>query len=105
MWTSYSDLFLGLSVIFLLLYVTASLRQGTDGVRQALENKQLAKQNADLKEQLKVYNSLKNHYMEDQASNDEQQTYEMLMKQLDLLQDQASDEKDKLQAQAKENEN
>ena len=29
-WTSYSDLFLGLSSIFLMLYVVASLRTGTD---------------------------------------------------------------------------
>lgn len=104
MWTSYSDLFLGLSVIFLLLYVTASLRQGTDGIRQFIENKQLAKQNEDLKQQLKVYNSLKQNYLETQAVQEEQETYDMLMSKLELLQDEASEEKVKLRQAANENE-
>jgi myosin heavy subunit len=104
MWTSYSDLFLGLSVIFLLLYVTASLRQGTDGIRQFLDNKQLTKENQDLKQQLKVYESLKQDYLETQAAQGEQETYDMLMKKLDLLQDEASQEKNKLREAATENE-
>ncbi len=103
MWTSYSDLFLGLSVIFLLLYVTASLRQGTDGVRQYIENRQLAKDNDDLKQQLKVYNSLKQNYLETQAAQDEQQTYDTLMGKLELLQDEANQEKTKLEQAAAEN--
>ncbi len=41
-WTSYSDLFLGLSTIFLLLYVTASLRTGTEGLRNQIENQKLS---------------------------------------------------------------
>jgi chromosome segregation ATPase len=103
MWTSYSDLFLGLSVIFLLLYVTASLRQGTDGIRQHLDNQQLSKQNEDLKQQLKVYESLKQDYLANQASKDEQQTYENLMSKLKLLQDDANQEKANLQKAAQEN--
>lgn len=104
MWTSYSDLFLGLSVIFLLLYVTASLRQGTDGIRQFLNNKELEKENSDLKQQLKVYDSLKNNYLNNQSSESEQETYDMLMKKLELLQDDANNEKNELLVKAKENE-
>lgn len=104
MWTSYSDLFLGLSVIFLLLYVTASIRQGTDGVKQFIENKQLTKKNEDLRQQLKVYESLKQNYLETQAQQSEQETYDMLMKKLALLQEEAKDEKDRLREAAKENE-
>lgn len=104
MWTSYSDLFLGLSVIFLLLYVTASLRQGTDGIRQFLDNKQLTKENQDLKQQLKVYESLKQNYLETQAQQGEQETYDMLMSKLELLQDEANAEKNKLRQAATENE-
>lgn len=103
MWTSYSDLFLGLSIIFLLLYVSASLRQGTDGIKQAIENKQLVKQNEDLKQQMKVYENLKQDYLQKQASTDEQSNYEELMKQLNLLQDQAKDEKNQLRTKADEN--
>lgn len=104
MWTSYSDLFLGLSIIFLLLYVAASLRQGTDGILQYMENQQLVKKNQDLQQQIKVYENLKQNYLQNQASNEEQATYEMLMDKLSLLQDQASEEKNSLRAQALENE-
>ena len=104
MWTSYADLFLGLSVVFLLLYVSASLRQGTEGIRQYLNNKQLAKENEDLKEQLKVYNSLKQNYLESQANEDEQRTYETLMAKLDLLKEEANTEKVKLREAATDNE-
>jgi len=104
MWTSYSDLFLGLSVIFLLLYVTASLRQGTDGIRQYLENKQLTRQNEDLKQQLKVYESLKQNYLETQAQQNDQETYDMLMSKLDLLKEEQKEEKIKLRQAADENE-
>ena len=57
-WTSYSDLFLGLSSIFLLLYVVASLRTGTDGIRHSTENKKLKVEIQDLKNQLATYDSV-----------------------------------------------
>lgn len=104
MWTSYSDLFLGLSIVFLLLYVTASLKQGTDGIRQHFENQRLAKEAADLRQQIKVYETLKQDYLKQQASTEEQENYEELMKKLSLLQEEAKDEKTKLRLQAQENE-
>ena len=104
MWTSYSDLFLGLSIIFLLLYVTASLKQGTDGVRQQQENIRLVKQAEDLQQQIKVYETLKKDYLAQQASQDEQANYKELMDKLSLLQDDAKGEADALRKQAKENE-
>jgi outer membrane protein OmpA-like peptidoglycan-associated protein len=104
MWTSYSDLFLGLSIIFLLLYVTASLKQGTDGIRQQQDNQRLVKESEDLKQQIKVYETLKQDYLKNQASNDEQATYEELMGKLTLLQEKAKDEKDDLRRQAQDNE-
>src|SRR6185312_14647788 len=103
MWTSYADLFLGLSVIFLLLYVTASLRQGTDGIKQHIDNQQLTRENEDLKQQLKVYNSLKQNYLDTEASQDEQKTYETLMDKLNMLKDESAKEKTKLELQAEEN--
>ena len=104
MWTSYSDLFLGLSIIFLLLYVAASLRQGTDGVQQQQEMQRMAQQVVDLKQQIKVYDTLKQNYLETGASNDEQGTYKELMEKLTLLREDAKKEKDDLRAQATENE-
>ncbi|MBY0413691.1 MAG: hypothetical protein K2Q18_05980 [Bdellovibrionales bacterium] len=58
-WTSYSDLFLGLSCIFLLLYVVSSMRQGADTIKQQVVNEQLATEVSDLKNQLKAYEILK----------------------------------------------
>ncbi len=102
MWTSTSDLFLGLSVVFLLLYVSASLKQGTEGFQKQQEYKELTKLNQDLKEQIKVYDSLKKNYLETQASEGEKETYQKLMAQLDLLQDEAQQEKGALMKQAKD---
>ncbi|MBY0384935.1 microtubule-binding protein [bacterium] len=102
MWTSYSDLFLGLSVVFLLLYVSASLKQGTEGFQKQQEYKELTKINQDLKEQIKVYDSLKKNYLETQASEGEKETYQKLMAQLDLLQDESQKEKNELMKQAKQ---
>lgn len=103
-WTSYSDLFLGLSSIFLMLYVVSSLRSGTDGIKNAVENKKLKVEVQDLKNQLNTYESLKDNYMKTQANNSEVDEYTELMDKLSLLQDEAKNEKNKLREQAKENE-
>lgn len=102
-WTSYSDLFLGLSTIFLLLYVTASLRTGTDAIKNEVENQQLTMQVEELKNQLKMYESVKNDYLEKSAPKDEMQEYQELMDKLTLLQEDAKSEKDKLVQEALEN--
>lgn len=104
-WTSYSDLFLGLSTIFLLLYVTASLRSGTEGLRTEIENKKLATKVEEMEQQLKMYESVKNDYLQNQAQKSEVQEYEELMDKLTLLQEDAKTEKDRLIQDALENEN
>lgn len=103
-WTSYSDLFLGLSTIFLLLYVTASLRSGTEGLRTQLENEKLAMKVEEMENQLKMYESVKNEYLQQQASKSEVQEYQELMDRLTLLQEDAKSEKEKLLQQASDNE-
>lgn len=103
MWTSYSDLFLGLSIIFLLLYVSASLKQGTDGIQRQTDLKLLSKENEDLKKQIQAYETLKQDYMQTQASAGEQENYKELMDKLSLLQDEANEERKDLLAQASEN--
>ncbi len=102
-WTSYSDLFLGLSTIFLMLYVTASLRSGTEGLRSEVENQKLSMQVQELQHQLKMYESVKNEYLEKQAPKDEVQEYQELMDKLTLLQEDAKTEKEKLIQKALEN--
>jgi myosin heavy subunit len=102
-WTSNSDLFLGLSSIFLILYVVASLRSGTEGMNSATENKKLKVQIQDLQNQLKTYESVKEQYIQNQASKDEKSEYVELMDKLTLLKEEAKTEKDNLTKQAEEN--
>lgn len=102
-WTSYSDLFMVLSVVFLLLYVVASLRSGTNNIQKQMEHQKLAAEASDLKKQIQAYNALKDDYLEKEASKDEVQMYEELMSKLSLLQDEAHEEKRQLEAQAQEN--
>ncbi len=103
-WSSYSDLFMALSVIFLLLYVTASLRQGTSNIQQHMEYQRLQRQADDLRRQIQVYSALKEEYLEEDASQQEMEMYEQLMSRLELLQDEAKQEKEELRRQAQENE-
>lgn len=102
-WTSYSDLFLGLSCIFLLLYVVSSMRQGADTIKQQVVNEQLAMENNDLKNQLKAYEDIKNQYMQDQATVAEKDEYNELVDKLSLLQEENQSENDKLKRQLLEN--
>ena len=103
-WTSYSDLFLGLSTIFLLLYVTASLRTGTDAIQSKVENQKLAMQVEELQSQLKMYENVKQNYMETQASKSEVDEYQELMDKLTLLREDAKTDAEKLARQSLENE-
>lgn len=102
-WGSYSDLFMVLSFIFLMMYVTASLRSGANSIQQHIANKKTQRENDDLRAQIKAYDALKDETLKSE-SEEEQQVYEQLMDKLTLLQDQAKDEKIKLRKQALENE-
>lgn len=101
-WTSYSDLFLGMSVVFLLLYVTASLRTGTSGLHAQVENKKLTMQVQDLQNQLKMYDSVKKDYLQQEANPDESRQYNELMDKLSLLQEEAKDERNKIKNQVED---
>src|SRR6478672_4535533 len=103
-WTSYSDLFMVLSVVFLLLYVVASLRSGTSNIQSQIEHQKVKNENQDLRKQIQAYNALKDDYLEKEASADEARMYEELMSKLSLLQEEAKEEKRQLEAQANENE-
>jgi chromosome segregation ATPase len=102
-WTSYSDLFLGLSSIFLLLYVVASLRTGTDAVKSQAENQKLSQRVVELEQQIKMYESVKKDYLAQKASSSEVQEYQELMDKLTLLQSEADEEKRKLLEQSQDN--
>lgn len=103
-WTSYADLYTALSVVFLFLYIGSSLRQGAAGFSHTVEVQKLTKRNQELEEQVKVYTTLKDDYLANQAKESEQEVYQKLMSKLSLLRDEAKEEKDELRKKAKENE-
>ena len=74
------------------------------GFQQQQEYKKLTKKAADLEQQIKVYNTLKDEQLAKSSTDDEREVYEKLMGKLSLLQEEAKDEKDALRAKAKENE-
>ncbi|MCB0364719.1 MAG: hypothetical protein H6624_06830 [Bdellovibrionaceae bacterium] len=102
-WASYSDLFMMLSVVFLLLYVVTSLRTGTFGIQKNMEYQRITYENEDLKQQIKVYETLKEEHLQ-QSSQKDMQVYQELMGQLNLLSEESKEEKDQLRKQAQENE-
>lgn len=102
-WTSYADLFMMLSIVFLLMYVTSSLRSGSVGFQQQMEYKKLTEKAEGLSQQIKVYNTLKDEALK-KESDSEQEVYQKLMGKLSLLKDEARDEKIALRKKAKENE-
>ena len=67
-WTSYSDLFLGLSTIFLLLYVTSSLRTNTSGMKQQMEKEELNKKVQILETKVATYESMARDAMKKEAT-------------------------------------
>jgi outer membrane protein OmpA-like peptidoglycan-associated protein len=103
-WTSYADLFMMLSIVFLLMYVASALRSGSAGFQQQMEYKKLSQKAEGLEQQIKVYNTLKDESLRKDASASEQEVYKKLMGKLTLLQEDARSEKVALRAQAKENE-
>jgi outer membrane protein OmpA-like peptidoglycan-associated protein len=100
-WTSYSDLFLVLSVVFLLLFTVANIRSGTITMAQQTQLAQAKHEADDLKQQIKAYDVLKEDYVKNGASQDEIQAYHDLMDHMDLLASDAKKERDDLNAQAK----
>jgi myosin heavy subunit len=102
-WGSYSDLFMVLSFVFLMMYVVSSLRSGTSSIHQRIEQQKIARENNDLKAQIKAYNTLKDSALKDE-SQEEQEVYKQLMNKLTLLQDEAREEKTRLRQEAIENE-
>jgi chromosome segregation ATPase len=101
-WTSYSDLFLVLSVTFLLLYVVANLRGGAAAVVAQEQLRVSSARMSELEKQVKAYEVLKDDYIDKGASKDEVAMYRDLEDKLALLENQAQDEYEDAQAKARE---
>jgi myosin heavy subunit len=102
-WGSYSDLFMVLSFVFLMMYVVSSLKSGTTSIQQHLEQQKMTRENNELQAQIKAYNTLKDDALKEETQ-DEQEVYNELMYKLNLLQEVATEEKNQLRKRAMENE-
>ena len=101
-WTGYSDLFLVLSVVFLLLYVVSNLRSGTVSIASRSAVKAAQIESNELKRQIKTYEVLKDDYLKKGASQDEVEMYQELMGKLNLLEDGAKQESNTLYRKAQD---
>ncbi len=101
-WTSYSDLFLVLSVVFLLLFVVANLRSGTVSFSSHTQLTAQKMEVEDLRRQIKAYEVLKEDYLKQQASQEDISMYQELMGKLTLLEEDAKNERKQLFKAAKE---
>jgi chromosome segregation ATPase len=101
-WTGYSDLFLVLSVIFLLLYVVTNLRSGAMSIASRSQAQMSHQEAEDLRQQIKAYEVLKDDYVKNGASQDEIAMYQDLMSKLNLLESEAGEKHAQLSQQARE---
>jgi len=91
-WASYSDLFMVLAFIFLLMYVVSSLRTGMISVTAHAEIK-------EVRQELELYEAVKNQYLAGQNSSQEEKIYQDIIGQISLLENEASKNKQKLAQQ------
>lgn len=101
-WTSYSDLFLVLSVTFLLLFVVLNIRSGAMTLATQRQVKLTLSEVENLRKQIKAYENLRDDYLGQEASQDEVKLYQELMSKLSLLEEEASQERSSLQSKARE---
>ncbi|MEI8347771.1 MAG: flagellar motor protein MotB, partial [Pseudomonadota bacterium] len=74
-WAAYSDLFMSMSVIFLLLYVMSSLRATSESVAKQSLVDTAEKKSQELADQVKAYEVVKDSYLKEQASKNEEEIY------------------------------
>ena len=88
-WAAYSDLFMVLAFVFLLLYMVTSLRSGMESMFTYAEV-------ADDKQELELYKTIKDQYLKEEASLQEQLGYEEILNQISLLESEARENKNRL---------
>ena len=91
-WASYSDLFMVLAFVFLLLYMVSSLRTGMISVTARAEV-------LEVRQELELYKSIKDQYLTETNSEQEQKIYDKVIQQIALLESDASDKKQQYQQQ------
>ena len=89
-WASYSDLFMVLAFVFLLMYMVSSLRTGMISVTARA-------QVLEVRQELELYESARDQYLAESASEQETRIYDQIIEQITLLENEAATEKKKLE--------
>ena len=79
-WASYSDLFMVLAFIFLLMYMVSSLRTGMISVTSHAKIK-------EVKQELEIYETVKDEYLTEQSNAQEKRIYKEIIDQIALLEE------------------
>ncbi|MBP5295976.1 MAG: hypothetical protein J6Y94_01440, partial [Bacteriovoracaceae bacterium] len=108
-WTSYSDLFMSLAIVFLLLYVMLGLRSTGQEVAYHQMVQKAQEEVSQTREQMAAYASVGDDYLAQNSNAEENEVYAKVFQQLSLLEDQEKAYKERLkelseQAADKENE-
>jgi len=88
-WAAYSDLFMVLAFVFLLMYMVSSLRTGMISVTSHAQIE-------EVKQELKLYESVKNQYLEQESGEREKKIYNEILSQISLLETEANENKNRL---------
>ena len=88
-WAAYSDLFMVLAFVFLLMYMVSSLRNGMASISTHAEIVKAQKE-------LEIYETVKNDYLRMEASAEEQKMYQEILTHISLLEEDASKRKEQL---------
>ena len=88
-WAAYSDLFMVLAFVFLLMYMVSSLRTGMISVASHVEIE-------EIKQELQFYESVKNQYLEQESGEREKKIYNEILNQITLLETEANQNKQRL---------
>ena len=94
-WASYSDLFMVLAFIFLLMYMVSSLRTGLVSITSHATIEKV-------QQELRLYESITERYLAEEASAQEKKAYEEVLGQLALLETEATREKERLEREFNE---
>jgi len=94
-WASYSDLFMVLAFIFLLMYMVASLRTGMVSITSHAEIE-------EVRQELELYEAVKTQYLAEQSNPKEKQIYQQVLEQITLLESEASENKQRLEQEYKD---
>ena len=88
-WASYSDLFMVLAFIFLLMYMVASLRTGMVSISTHVEIEKV-------REELEIIQSVKTQYLEEKSNIQEKRVYDEILDQIYLWETESNENKNRL---------